>query len=231
MHVLAKTQCEFQPRISKRLRSIWWVEDHRVLTSKMSISGIWVTGTSALLRESLTSDNQACRRWGLDRTARMIFLSYNGRNRSQFHTNQDTEARTFSMADMTSWRTTSRSSDADGGSASSSSSPWPPVSSSYSLPNGAVTESWYEASKPSFLSFFIAPIHWSSYHAIKDQLYTCCEHEILTSKAERCTVCGIQRRRASVASNSYPSSSWRRSRWSIIVSLLEALSQLTDLTW
>jgi hypothetical protein len=51
-----------------------------------------------------------------------------------------------------------------------------------------------------------------------------------TSRADRCTVCGMQRRRLSCASNSKPSAILRASTPSDIVSLFNVLSQLIAMT-
>lgn len=62
---------------SAGLRSIWCVEDHRVLTSRMSINAVFCNACSARLRDIITSASHIWRRWGLDRTARIIFRSWN----------------------------------------------------------------------------------------------------------------------------------------------------------
>ena len=59
------------------LRSIWCVEDHRVLTSRMSINVVFCKSWSVRFEDIVTSVIHAWRRWGLDRTARIIFRSWN----------------------------------------------------------------------------------------------------------------------------------------------------------
>ena len=58
------------------LRSIWCVEDHRVLTSRMSISAVFRNACSVRFNDIVTSASQAWCCWGLDWTAWIILGSW-----------------------------------------------------------------------------------------------------------------------------------------------------------
>lgn len=59
---------------SSGIRSIWWVEDHLVLTSRINIKAEWWSLSPS--NEILTLHSQARRHWGLGRTAWTIFHNW-----------------------------------------------------------------------------------------------------------------------------------------------------------